>query len=111
VPPAQQAVELNYSINELLLYMAAGGTGLDMIPLPGDAGPEQIAGLLLDAATLAVALNRPFIARLLPTPGCQAGDVTTWPLNPAAKVGILPLKAAATATIFNQGFFFDLNGQ
>jgi uncharacterized protein len=66
----------SFSVHDLLMYSAVCGIGLDTIPLPGDASAEQISALLLDVAALALRLNKPLIARLMPIPGKQAGDAT-----------------------------------
>ncbi|HEU5228695.1 MAG TPA: DUF711 family protein [Ktedonobacteraceae bacterium] len=66
------------NIDQLLLYSAICGTGLDTIPLPGDCPIESIARLLLDVATLALRLQKPLSARLFPVPGKQAGERTTF---------------------------------
>jgi uncharacterized protein (UPF0210 family) len=66
------------SAHQLLLYSAVCGTGLDMLPLPGDIAPELIAHLLLDVATLALRLNKPLSARLFPVPGRRTGERTAF---------------------------------
>ncbi len=66
----------NFSIDSLLLYSAVCGTGLDNIPLPADASADALAAILLDLATLAVKLDKPLTARLLPIPNTRAGDST-----------------------------------
>jgi uncharacterized protein len=75
---ARRAAEGRYSLKELLLYSAVCGCGLDTIPIPGDTSEEKIASLLLDVATLAVKLNKPLSARLLPLYGKKAGDMSTF---------------------------------
>jgi uncharacterized protein (UPF0210 family) len=64
------------SIDALLIYSAVCGTGLDCVPLPGDTGLKKIHHILLDTATLALKLNKPLSARLLPMPGRRAGSMT-----------------------------------
>lgn len=64
--------------DQLLLYSAVCGTGLDTVPLPGDIAAESIAHLLLDVATLAVRLQKPLSARLFPAPGKKVGEYTTF---------------------------------
>ena len=64
--------------HQLLLYSSICGTGLDTVPLPGDAAPEEIAHLLLDVATMALRLNKPLSARLFPVPGKRGGEYTTF---------------------------------
>lgn len=62
------------SIYDVLQYSSLCGTGLDTVPLSGDIEEEKIAALLLDVAALAVRLNKPLTARLMPIPGKKAGD-------------------------------------
>jgi len=64
------------SVTDFLLYSAVCGTGLDTIPLPGDTTDEQIYAILLDVAALAMRLDKPLTARLMPVPGKKAGDQT-----------------------------------
>jgi uncharacterized protein (UPF0210 family) len=66
------------NVQQLLLYSAVCGTGLDTIPLAGDCSAGTIAHLLLDVATLAVRLRKPLSARLFPAPGKRAGERTTF---------------------------------
>jgi uncharacterized protein (UPF0210 family) len=73
---ARRAAEGLLSVNDLLLCSTICGTGLDTVPLPGDVTREEIAGILLDVATLATALKKPLTARLFPIPGKRAGDPT-----------------------------------
>src|SRR6266536_1081005 len=63
---------------QLLLYSAVCGTGLDTLPLPGDCPTETIAHLLLDVATLALRLQKPLSARLFPVPGRRVGERTAF---------------------------------
>ena len=105
---AQRASEGCYTVNDLLLYSAVCGTGLDTVPIPGDTTPDQIAGLLLDVATLSVSLNKPLTARLFPVPGLKAGDVTSFDFEYFANSAILPLKPQTASTLFSKGHFFNL---
>jgi len=66
------------TVKDLLMCSAVCGTGLDTIPIPGDTPSENIAALLLDLATLALRLNKPLTARLMPIPGKSAGDATNF---------------------------------
>jgi uncharacterized protein (UPF0210 family) len=66
-------------ISDLLLYSAVCGTGLDCIPLPGDVETDVLAAILLDVAALALRLDKPLTARLMPLPGKAAGDPVTFP--------------------------------
>ena len=75
---ARRNAEGRYALRDLLAFSAVCGTGLDTIPLPGGATPEQIAGVLAEVAALASALRKPLTARLLPIPGLKAGDMTAF---------------------------------
>ena len=63
-----------YSLDSLLLYSSVCGAGLDTLPVPGDATPDQIASVYLDVCTLSVALGKPLTARLMLLAGKKAGD-------------------------------------
>lgn len=73
---ARRSVERTYTLDSLLLYSAVCGTGLDTIPLPGGISEAQLTAILLDVSTLAVMLDKPLTARLMPIPGKAAGDLT-----------------------------------
>jgi uncharacterized protein len=75
---AKRAAEGTLTIKDLLLYSAVCGTGLDTIPLPGDTTAEQITPLLLDLCALALRLDKPLTARLMPIPGKKAGEETNF---------------------------------
>lgn len=64
------------SLDALLSYSAVCGTGLDTVPLPGDATIDQLAHIIGDVATLSVKWNKPLSARLLPVSGRLAGQQT-----------------------------------
>ena len=63
-------------IQKLLLYSSACGTGLDAVPVPGDASVERIGSIISDVAYLSIKWNKPLSARLLPIPEGHAGDTT-----------------------------------
>jgi uncharacterized protein (UPF0210 family) len=71
---AERAAAGQVTVGDLLAYAAVCGAGLDMVPLPGDISQETLTGILLDLAALAVRLNKPLTARLMPIPGLDAGD-------------------------------------
>ena len=90
---AQRASEGLLTVTDLLLYSAVCGTGLDTIPLPGDASAEQLAALLLDLAALSCRLEKPLTARLMPIPGKQAGDPTGFDFSFFANSRVMALRA------------------
>jgi len=66
---------------------------LDVIPLPGDTTPEEIYPILLDLGALALRLNKPLTARLMPVPGKQAGDPTAFNFGYFANSRVMPLRS------------------
>jgi uncharacterized protein (UPF0210 family) len=73
---ATRAAEKRFTVRELLLYSTVCGTGLDVVPLPGDSSPQSLAALITDVAALSTKLNRkPLSARLFPIPGKKAGEI------------------------------------
>ena len=66
--------ENKYNLDSLLLYSTMCGTGLDVVPLPGDITEKELFYILLDLCTLSVTLNKPLTARLMPIPGKTSGD-------------------------------------
>lgn len=75
---ARRAAAGELALNDLLLYSAVCGVGLDTIPLPGDVSEATLAGILLDTAALSARLRKPLVARLMPLPGLSAGDPTAF---------------------------------
>jgi len=75
---AQRNTEGKYNLTDLLLYSSVCGTGLDTIPLPGDVSEDKLYALLLDIASLAIKLNKPLSARLMPIPNKKAGEMTDY---------------------------------
>lgn len=90
---AKRAEEGRLNLHSLLLCSAVCGTGLDVIPLPGDSTADQIYPLILDMASLALRLDKQLTARLMPIPGKQAGEVTEFAFDYFANGGILPLQS------------------
>lgn len=72
---AARANEGRYSVRELLLYSSVCGTGLDVVPLPGESTASELAALIRDVAALSVKLHKPLSARLFPVPGKKAGEL------------------------------------
>lgn len=88
---AQRAAEGWLTLNDLLLYSAVCGTGLDTIPLPGDTDADSLAAVLLDVAALSARLRKPLTARLMPIPGKVAGDETNFDFDYFANSRVMAL--------------------
>jgi uncharacterized protein (UPF0210 family) len=97
---AARSLEETFTVDDLLLYSAVCGTGLDTVPLPGDASDAELAGILLDVATLAVRLDKPLTARLMPIPGARAGDITQFDFDYFANGRVLGLKGWGSRGVF-----------
>lgn len=82
--------------------VAVCGCGLDTVPVPGlhdGQSPEEQAALLsataaclLDVAALALRLDKPLSARLLPVPGARAGQRTAFDSPYLLNCAVLPLE-------------------
>jgi uncharacterized protein (UPF0210 family) len=75
---AQRAGENRFGVEELLLFSSVCGTGLDVVPLAGDAPLEAVAALIGDVAALSDKLGKPLSARLFLVPGKSAGDLVSF---------------------------------
>ena len=65
-------------VSKILAFSAVCGTGLDVIPLPGDLTLPHLENLLYDVAALSARYRKPLSARLFPVPGRRAGEKTTF---------------------------------
>ena len=100
---ARRSIEEMYTLDSLLLYSAVCGTGLDTIPLPGEVTTEQVAGILLDMASLATVLNKPLTARLLPIPGKRAGELTEFDFPYFSNARILDVPGDGAGGVLSRG--------
>jgi uncharacterized protein len=71
---AKRAIEQRYGLRDLLLFSSVCGTGLDVVPIPGDTPIDTLANIVLDVAAQSVKLKKPLSARLYLIPGAKAGD-------------------------------------
>ncbi len=76
---AKRASEGQFTVQELLLYSAVSGTGLDVVPLPGETSITTIENLLIDVASLSLKYtDKALSARLFLIPGKQAGEMVSF---------------------------------
>ena len=80
-----------FNLDSLLLYSTVCGTGLDTIPIPGDASNAQLAAILTDVATLSIQLSKPLSVRLFPVPGRKAGDMTQFQSPYLTNTTVMPI--------------------
>jgi uncharacterized protein (UPF0210 family) len=88
------------TVSDLLLWSSVCGTGLDTVPLPGDIPADAIAAILLDVAALALRLDKPLTARLMPIPGKRAGDAVTFDFPYFAPSRVLSTGAIGIGGLF-----------
>ncbi len=69
------------SLAKLALLSTVCGCGIDMVPLPSGMYSEEIAGLILDIATLSLRLHKPLGVRLLPIPNKMVNERTQFNLD------------------------------
>lgn len=105
---AARAAEGTLTIKDLLMYSAVCGAGLDTLPLPGDVTVEQISALLLDVAVLALRLNKPLTARLMPLPGKKAGDAIAFEFEYFAPGRVMALEAQPLGRLFASNEIFTV---
>lgn len=98
----QRSAEGRLGLGELLQWSAVCGTGLDTVPLPGDASEEALAQILFDVAALAVRLHKPLTARLMPLPGKAAGAPVHFDFAYFADGGVLSLEPAEGAGLLSK---------
>lgn len=102
---AARSQEGLFTVNDLLLYSAVCGTGLDTVPLPGDIEAEELAGILLDMAALALRLDKPLTARLMPIPRARAGEPTQFDFPYFANGRVLAVKGLGSRALFERGSY------
>ncbi len=93
---SQRWSEGRLTLDALLAYSAVCGTGLDVVPLPGDISEEQLALIIGDVASLAFKWHKPLSARLLPVAGKAPGDRTEFNDPFLVNAVIQPIAAAGT---------------
>ena len=108
---AKRAAEGTLTVKDLLLYSAVCGTGLDTVPLAGNVTSGQIAALLLDISVLALRLDKPLTARLMPVPGKQIGDPTSFDFGYFANSRVMPLVAVPLSKALGGKETFMVHGR
>jgi uncharacterized protein (UPF0210 family) len=90
---AQRWSEGRISLDALLGYSAVCGTGLDVVPLPGEISETQLARIIGDVASLSAKWDKPLSARLLPFSGKKAGERTDFASPYLENATIQPLSS------------------
>ena len=108
---AKRAAEGTLTVKDALLYSAVCGTGLDTVPFPGDITADEIVPLLLDLCALALRLDKPLTARLMPIPGKHAGDATDFDFAFFANGKIMKLESSPLNLPLGGSESFSLNAK
>lgn len=69
------------SLEGLLALSTVCGCGIDMVPVSGSSFPEELASVMLDTASVSLALNKPLGVRLLPIPNRVTNELTQFNLD------------------------------
>ena len=80
------------SINQLIGYSTMCGCGLDMVPVPGNILPEELASIILDTAAVAIKLDKPLGVRVLPIPNKEVNEYTEFDMDFLSNTRIIDLK-------------------
>jgi len=105
---AARAADGSLTATDLLLCSAVCGTGLDTLPLPGDTTVGQVSALLVDLGALALRLDKPLTARLMPIPGKSAGDEVHFDFPYFADSRVMTLRARSLSGLLATDANLDL---
>ena len=73
---AKRAMEETFTLQELLLFSSVSGTGLDVVPIPGNTAKQVIENILTDVAALSLKyISKALSVRLFLIPGKKEGDI------------------------------------
>ncbi|MDB5223239.1 MAG: hypothetical protein JWN83_1906 [Chitinophagaceae bacterium] len=73
---AKRAMEKRFTIQELLLFSSVSGTGLDVVPIPGNTSKQVIENIFTDVAALSLKYTAKALSvRLFLIPGKKTGDI------------------------------------
>ncbi len=99
---AHRVAEGRMGLADLMQWSAVCGTGLDTIPLPGDASEAALASILFDVAALALRLGKPLTARLMPIPGKGPGEWTSFDFPYLTDSRVMSLEPQTEASLITR---------
>lgn len=80
---AKRAMEGRFNLQQLLLFSTVSGTGLDVVPIPGDTPIPVLENIFADVAALSLKYTaKALSARLFLIPGKKSGDIVNF-TNPS----------------------------
>ena len=82
-------MEKRFTVQELLLFSSVSGTGLDVVPIPGNTAKQVIENILTDVAALSLKYtSKALSVRLFLIPGKKAGDIVNFK-NPSLTTSVV----------------------
>jgi uncharacterized protein (UPF0210 family) len=96
------------SVSDLLLCSTLCGAGLDTLPLPGNVTPEALTAVLVDVGAIALRLNKPLTARLMPIPGKVPGDAVHFDFPYFADSRVMALPAQPLGGLLSAAGTLDI---
>ncbi len=82
------------TLGSLLALSAVCGVGIDMVPISGLSFPEDVGGVILDAAGISATLSKPLSVRVLPIPHKLENEMTSFNMDFLCDSRILGLSSA-----------------
>jgi uncharacterized protein (UPF0210 family) len=75
---ARRWSEGTFTLDSILAWSAVCAGGVDTLPLAGATSEDELARIIGDVSWLAFKWNKPLGARLMPSPGQSAGEMTAF---------------------------------
>lgn len=91
-------------IDKIIGYSTLCGCGLDMVPIPGNIIVEELASTILDVAVTSIKLKKPLGVRVLPIPGKDVNEMTTFDMDFLTNTRVMKMKNMSL-----NHKFFELN--
>jgi len=98
------------SIDSMVSYSTMCGCGLDMVPVPGNILPEELAAIVLDVAAISLRLRKPLGVRVLPIPNAGVNEYTKFDMDFLTNTRIAEIKNKYLSERFFSGNFFSYFG-
>jgi uncharacterized protein len=89
-------------IEKLEAMTSVCSVGLDMIAIPGDTEAETISATILDEMAIGVINNKPAGVRLIPIPGCKAGETAKFG-GLFGEAVVMPISTFSSAKFVKRG--------
>jgi uncharacterized protein len=95
------------NLDGLISLASVCACGVDMVPVPGNSFPEELAAVIVDIAALSLSLKKPLGVRLLPIPGRSNNEFTEFNLDFLCDSRVMSL-SATDSTLASSAYSFGL---